>query len=259
MTYLRLSLLALGVCLVAGPSDAQTPVRLVSAEIGGEYESVSAGFADTRGTHGRLVLAAGGGTWRLEGAAQERFGEGGLLFGIGHTRVLRGRWVASGYVGGSSAGAFHARVRAGAELGRKWGARQEIVTTVGGWVYDARDVHRDAVFTAESAYYVRRWVVQVGGRLTLSTPGDMLGHYVYASLSHGRPGTREIVVRGGGGYEAYQLVGPLVADVGFQSWEAGASWLEPVGRGWALALRATAYRNPFYTRAGLGIGIARRF
>lgn len=238
---------------------AQPGVHLRSVEAGTEYESVSGGFADTRGVRSQAILGGGGGTWRVEWGAQERFGEGGVVFGVGHSRFLGRRWVGSAYVGSSTAGAYHARLRAGAEIGRMWGSRKQFVTRLGAWVHDARDVHRDAVITAEGAYYTGPVVMQLTGRYTISTPGDARGHYVHAALTHSRPEGRSVSGRLGVGREAYLLVEPLTAEVEFRSWEAGLTWVEPVYRRWSLALRATLYHNPYYERAGVGVGVLRLF
>ncbi len=250
--------IAVLVCAATG-GQAQPAIDLQSVEVGTEYESVSGDFTDTRGVNGQAVLGGIGGTWRLEWGAQERFGEAGVIFGVGHSRLLSRTWVAHGFVGSSTAGAYHARLRAGAEVGRKWGRRGPLVTSLGAQVHDARDVHRDIVLTAEAAYYAGPFVVQFGNRYTISTPGDARGHYVHAALTHQRPGARSVSFRAGAGHEAYLLVEPFTARVEFPSWEAGLTWTEPVFKSWSVKARVSLYRNPYYERGGLGLGVLRRF
>ncbi|MEM1042531.1 MAG: YaiO family outer membrane beta-barrel protein [Bacteroidota bacterium] len=234
-------------------------MQVVSVEAATEYESVSGGFADTRGVSSHTILSGGGGTWRLQWSAQERFGEGGVVFGVDHARLLGRTWVASASAGSSTAGAYHARLRASAELGRKWGSRQQIVTTLGIGYHDARDVNHDVILRAEAAYYTGPLVVQLGNRYTISSPGDARGTYVHAALTYSRPDARSISGRIGLGREAYLRVEPLAVEVAFRSWELGMTWTEPVRGRWHLTARATLYHNPFYDRAGLSLGVLRRF
>ncbi len=257
MCVLRSIVLALA-CFGAS-ALAQPAIHLHSVEVGTEYESVSGGFTDTRGISSQAILGGGGGTWRLQWGAQERFGEGGVVFGVGHSRFLGRKWIGSASLGSSTAGAYHARLRAGVEVGRKWGAREQFVTSLGASFHDARDVHHDVVLNAEALYYTGLVVLQLSSRYTISTPGDARGHYVHAALTHSRPGQRSVAGRIGFGREAYLRVEPLTAEIEFRSWEAGLTWIEPVYQRWSLAVRATLYHNPYYDRAGLGLGVLHRF
>ena len=238
--------------------QAQDGVRVDAIEVGGRYESLTGPYTDGRGAYVRAIVTSPGSTWRLESDAQERFGDRGVVYGVGHTRTLSPRVYVSGYLGSSTTGAYLPRLRAGAEVARKWGARQAVVTSAGLWMVDARDVHRDLMATTEVMVYAGKAVLQLGARGTLSTPGDQLGYGVHAALTVGAPDGRSFTGRLAYGREAYLLIEPLTAQVEFPSGEASLMWQEPLTDVWHLRIRAGHYQNPYYARSGVEAGVVYR-
>lgn len=257
MRSLFVLLLLLG--LAAPCAQAQDGLRISALEIGTRYESISGPFSDGKGVYARAVLAGLGGTWRMESDAIDRFGDSGVIYGVGHTRTLSPRVFVSGYVGSSTTGDYLPRFRVGAEVARKWGPTQGVVTSAGLWMIDARDVHRDMQATAEVSVYAKNAILQLGTRGTLSTPGDALGYAAHAALTLGAPDGRSITGRLSFGREAYLLVEPFTADVEFHSGEASLMIQQPLTDTWQLQLRAGHYRNPYYGRTGIEGGIRYRF
>lgn len=253
---IRPALVLCALLLASASVQAQAP--LVDLEIGAEFEHVSDGFPNTRGVWSRATFWQAGGTWRAEWGSQERFGESGMLVGLGHTRGLSRRWVGSVYLGGSTEGRYHARVRAGAEVAYKAGSREQIVTTVGAWFHDARTVHRDYSGRAEVAYYSGPWLLQAGARYTVSTPGDARGYRAEAAVTLQPSERHSLALAASAGREAYQLVEPFTAEVEFPSWEASLTWKAPLTERWGTVVRANAYRNPYYIRAGVSAGLSLR-
>lgn len=239
---------------------AQGPGPLSYVEAGASAETLTGPYADGRGGYVRATLVRPGATWRAEWALQERFGEAGAVFGAGHTRELGGQSFASAYVGSSAGTRFEPRLRAGVDVGHRWGARRALVTTAGAWVYDAPDEHRDLAAVAEAAYYAAGGVVvQAGARVTRSAPGPVWSPYAHAAVTHTGPGGRALSLRVAGGREGYLLVAPDPLEVGFASWEAQAAWRQPVGARLGVQTRAGHYRNPHYTRTSAEVGLYVRF
>lgn len=243
------------VLLLAAAAGAQ-PRGLT---VGAEHASVSSGYADGRALSARLFLPRDGGWLRVSASAEDRFGEQALVYGVDAAQDLSGRWLVIGGVGSSTAGQLYPVLAASAGVGRKWGETRQLLTTAVVSLRDARDVHRDLDLTAEAAYFTPEAIVQLGGRLTESQPGDALGYGAHAAVTLLNGRGREVELRLGGGKEAYLLVEPAILDVAFRSAEAWAEWREPVGGAWGVSLRAGLYTNPYYTRVGVRTGLTRRF
>ena len=195
-----------------------------------------------------------GGSWRIDADLERRFGERGLGLGIQHARDVGTRWTVAAYAGTGTDNIFLPRFRAGVEGGRKWGQRW--VTAVGMGVFDAHDVHRDVMIHAEARRFGERWMLQGGGRLTVSTPGPELGATANVAVTNISPSGRWITARLSGGREAWLVVEPTPLQVGFLSAEGALQIRQPVAGGLSVLASAMHYRNPYYTRTGLEAGVS---
>ncbi|HLA63836.1 MAG TPA: YaiO family outer membrane beta-barrel protein [Rhodothermales bacterium] len=250
-------LVALLLTVAAIPAAAQAQ-NLV--EVGASADAFTGGFADGRGLYARTEIVRPVGVWRAEWGVRERFGEAGTVFGVGHQRELGHGAFASVSVGSSAGSRFESRVRAGAEVGARWGPSRRLVTTAGVWYYAAADEHRDVAVTAEAALYPAPGVVlQAGGRFTRSAPGPVWTPYGYAAVTLGRPGRASFALRAATGREGYLLAAPTPLEVDFSSYEVSATWRQPIGPRYGVQVRASHYGNPAYQRTGAELGVFARF
>ncbi len=246
-------LLALVIASPALASLAQAqPARM---DVWAGVQQVSEPYEDGRALRLAYVTPGpSGGSWRVDADLESRFGEGGLGLGLHHARDIGSRWTAAAYAGTGTDNIFLPRFRAGVEGGRKWG--QNWVTAVGVGVFDAHDVHRDLILHVEARRFSERWVLQGGGRLTVSTPGTELGATATLAATHISPGGRWITARLAAGREAWLVVVPTPLQVGFLSAEGALQIRQPVAGGLSVLASATHYRNPYYTRTGLEVGVS---
>ena len=248
------SLLWIGLAMVASSalaSQAQ-PARL---DVWVGAHQVSEPYEDGRVLRlGYITPGPDGGSWRIDADLESRFGEGGLGLGIQHARDIGSRWTAAAYAGTGTDNIFLPRLRAGVEGGRKWG--QNWVTAVGVGLFDAHDVHRDLLLHAEARRFGERWMLQGGGRLTVSTPGSEIGAMAMLAVTRISPQGRWVTARVSAGHEAWLVVEPAPLQVGFESVEGSLQIRQPVAGGLSVLGGAMHYRNPYYTRTGLEAGIS---
>ena len=246
-----------------GPPPAAPPaIRLWRVEAGLRSERATAALP--RGGGIAVALLAKdrmGGVWRADLDHASRFGESGVVGGLGYSRAF-GRLRTATFVGSSTAGAYHARLRTAAALGVALGAREQLVLTGTAAYVDARDVHRDVVGTLELAAYPSAGLVaQAGLQVARSEPGSAIGVAALGALVVGAPEARNVSARARFGREAYLLVAPADGafpdtDVSFLSGDANVTWREPLGDALGVRLGGGLYINPYYTRTTLEAGLS---
>ncbi len=225
-------------------------------EAGLTYHQYSAGFGQWRGLYVRSAYQP---TLRdvlhAEALFDQRFGDQGFLYKMQHTRTWHPRWFSRTALGTSSGGFYLPRLTADVQVARKWLPRQQLVTVAGFSFYDAKDVHRDYATSVEAQWYLQRWVFQGGVRWNLSNPGRVGARSQYLAVTYGQPNKYSLALRYGFGYEAYQLVEPLVTYAGFHSREVSLAWRQWLGRAVGVQVRGAHYTNPFYRRTGVQVGL----
>ncbi len=195
-------------------------------------------------------------TWLGEVVYAERFGDTGTFFSVGNTHIFTEDWYSAVAVGGSSGGFFWPRFRIDAFFNRKWLEQRNLVTSLGVGYYDAKDVHHDYSLSLGATYYFEApWIVEGGIRFNLSEPGSVKSTSQFIAVTYGRNKQHYVVGRYGFGREAYQVVGPSEVITDFYSRVVSLTWRQWIGRDWGLNAMAEHYRNPFYERNGVEVGI----
>lgn len=191
---------------------------------------------------------------------ERHFGERGTVGALALTQDLSTRWYALAGMSFGSA-SFQAKRRVDLGLYRKWGADQRWVT---GLVYmNSRsndDIHRDQGLTASLAYHApRNWVAEGGLVFNRSNPGSVTGTRGFVALTQGREKSHYLVLRLDHGKEAYlpeaALQSPSQGNVAFNSTEATLQWRQWVGPRWGYTASVQHYRNPYYRRHGIAMGL----
>ena len=262
MTGHRGTALAVAVLVgtLAGRAGAQRPEgpsldRRV--DVVADRHRVSGGFGDWRGVAVRLSVPAGAhDTWFVEALSRRAFRDEGVYLSAANQHVWSERWYSYVAIGGGSGDFVLPDARVDAALSRKWGAGGALVTTVGATLVDAKLGYRDlGAVGSVTAYLSPVAVAEVGVRATRSTPGDVDATRGTGALTLGRQGRAVVVLRGSTGGEGFQLLGAAGAVRRFSSTEGAVSWRQWLGRAGGVQLQGEAYRNPYYTRTGVTLGV----
>ncbi|MGH7562065.1 MAG: YaiO family outer membrane beta-barrel protein [Gemmatimonadales bacterium] len=234
---------------------SQQPARRV--ELAAFHHRVTRDFGHWSGLTARFTAAGAGGAWYVDARAQRAFRDEGVYGALTHVRDLSRRLYVSLGAGGGTGSFVLPDLRADLGLHWKVGAGGRVVLSLGGTYVDSKRGFEDWAGSAGLTWYASdRVVLELGGRLNWSDPGDVRSERAQASATFGRTGGRVVVLRGSAGREGYQLTGVVATLRRFESQEVELLWQEPLGGGVGLAAGAVWYHNPFYTRAGGSLGLA---
>lgn len=242
---------------VSGAQDAPRPSLDRRVDLFADRHQVSGGFGDWEGLGVRLSIPAGvRDTWFAEALYRRAFGDAGTYVSVANQHVWAERWYSYIGIAGGSGDFVLPDLRVDASLSYKWGARQALVSTVGTTFIDAKLGYRDVgAVGALTAYLSPVVVAEAGVRVTRSTPGDVDAARGNGALTLGRQGKGVVVLRGSSGREGYQLLGTDAAVRRFTSHEGAVSWRQWLGRAGGTFLQGEHYRNPYYRRTGVTIGV----
>ncbi|MDZ4674123.1 MAG: YaiO family outer membrane beta-barrel protein [Gemmatimonadota bacterium] len=257
MRRIPLLCLIVGLLPTSGAGQATPPPRGGLVEASGFSHRVSNDFGHWSGGRLRAVLPAGrGNVFYLEGTAQRAFGDEGAYAAVAHQHSFGDSWISYVGVGGGTGKFYFPELRLDATLTRKLLASHRLLATIGGTWVRSKDVYRDrAVQASLTGYLSAVVVVEAGGRVNWSTPGDVASQRAFLALTLGRAGSHYVVLRGAGGSEGYQLTGSGATAQKFNSAEASIAWRQWLGARLGFVLGGEWYDSPFYTRTGVQLGL----
>lgn len=241
----------------AGAQDTARPSLDRRLDLYADRHQVTGGYGDWHGVGLRLSVPVGRrDTWFAEVLQRTAFRDAGTYLGVANQHVWNERLFTNVSVGGGSGDFVLPDLRADASLSAKWGARRALVTTLGTTFIDAKRGYRDVGGFAALTGYLSPWAVAEGGvRVTRSTPGDVDAARGTGALTLGRQGRTVVVLRGSSGREGFQLLGPGAAVRRFSSHEGAASLRQWLGAYGGVLVQGEHYRNPFYRRTGVTLGV----
>ncbi len=238
------------------PASAQqgTGGRL---EVVVQSQQVTAGLGDWSGLASRLVLRPSvRDTWYAEALYQRAFKDDGVYVGAGQRRSFGDRWSTFVSLGGGTGEFVLPDLRADAQLSRAWGRSRRLVTTAGATFVDAKRGYSDVSALASlTAYTGSLAVLELGERVTRSSPGGVASARTFGAMTVGRAGAAYVVVRGSTGTEGYQLLGVTAAHRHFRSNEGSVSWRQWLGRRGGVLVQGDSYNNDLYSRSGVSVGV----
>lgn len=240
------------------PEAVRPADRLLELSVGAQ--DLTAGYPSWRDTTLRGIYEVDAHVLQAELSAKREFDESGVFFGLSDTYTINADWYASLAVGAGDGAFYLPQIRADAFVYRKWLAKKNLVSSVGFGYYDAPDGHRDRSLTLAAIYYFDApWVVEAGVRLNRSDPGSVDTHRQFIAATYGRHRQSLISVRYGWGGEGYQAIGENTSLVDFQSNELSVMWRRWVTPRAGFLVNLERYRNSFYTRSGVSVGIFKQF
>jgi len=248
----------LGLLSLRGSAAAQAPAPGASwVEAGGFYHRVSSDFGDWKGGYVRGVFSAARNVWYLDAKAQEAFRDSGVYGALANVHTFGSRVYSQVSVGGGTGAYVLPDLRLDAALAVKLGTGKSMVVTAGGTFVKSKSIYKDRAGFGGLVWYSGPAVVELSGRINWSNPNAVRSERINGAVTLGRAGRRLVAIRGGAGTEGYQLTGVVATLRRFRSQEAGLSWREWTGRHFGMVLGGEFYHNPFYTRAGVSLGLFR--
>jgi YaiO family outer membrane protein len=247
----------------AAPLLAQSasPARERSLEMGTFAHGVSDGFGGWLGAYARATTPLSArDVLTVDLLSQRAFRDAGQYAAVS----LRHQVTSTVFVlaaGGAGTGRLALpQARADVLVGRAFGARRSVVIGAGASYVDAQALYADRAAVGSVAWYASpALVLELVGRVNSSAPGDVRSFRIAPALTRQlNAGRQALTLRADLGTEAYQLLaGPTPAARDFGSTLASAALRHRASEAWGATLQAEAYRNPYYTRAGLRVGVLR--
>lgn len=252
MRVAGICLSAAWLCLGATLPDASFAVE---AQLEAIVSQLSAGYGTQDSQRARFSWNGADHSLTQLGLEHKRaFGESAQIFVASHALDLNALDRVSVAVSGSDALTIAARWRIDGQYSRKLGAQRDVVASLGAFASSTADGHRDRSLIGSAAwYFADRQVVEGGLRLARSDPGNRSAARVFAVYDWGAVGQDTVSLRVEAGREAYQTLGANTAVANFASQELALSWRRWLGQNWGFGWDATAYSNPAYRKATLGL------
>lgn len=222
------------------------------------YQPVSNDLGDWSGTYLRLVSPSTSDTWYADALALKAFGERGMQVGAAHRHDWNSRVFHMLGVNVGDGAAILPKARVDGLLGLRLGSRQQWQLSGGGsYVKSVTDLY-DVAATASIAWYApRALMLEVSGRQNWSRPGDIQSQRLSAVAVLTPSDRRSFSLRAIGGTEGWQTLTSTTTLTRFRSSEISLAWREKPFEHWAFSLQGDHYKSPYYTRAGVTLGVAR--
>jgi|GEM_PF-1204758 len=221
-------------------------------------QSVSNGFGNWQGAYLRAVRPSARDTWYVDGLALRAFNESGAQLGVAHRHDWSGRvfHLLGANVGNGAS--ILPRARADGAIGLRFGPARRLQATAGLSYVKSVATLSDLAGVASLAWYApHNLVIDIGGRYNTSRPGNIHSHRLSTTVMWTPSAKRSLSARLIGGSEGWQIVRTGITLTRFHSNEASLAWREKISAHSALSAQADWYTNPFYTRSGVTLGVAR--
>lgn len=243
----------------AVPAAAQAPPAPGASwlEAGGFYHHVNHDFGSWTGGYARAVLSGRRDVWYLDARAQEAFKDRGVYGSLANVHSFSSRFYTQLGFGGGTGKYVLPDLRLDGSLNFKLGGVHALIATLGGTWVKSKSIYRDKAVFGSFTYTAPGLLLEIGGRLNWSDPGAVRSERISGALSLGRAGSALLTLRGGAGTEGYQLTSAPAVLQDFKSQEAGLSWRQWLSASFGTVLGGEWYHNPFYTRAGVSVGLFR--
>ena len=260
----RLRMLACAaLCLGSRPAYAQAPLAggLPGSwlEVNGFSQQVTNQYGDWSGAYARVVTPRSRDTYYGDLLLLRAFRNQGTQLGVAHRHDWNGHLFHVVGVNVGDGTPILPRFRSDAQVGARLGHRKQWQLTTGGsYVKAPLGGLYDVAATGAIAWFAPRAVLfEVSGRYNISTPGDIRSHRIQGVSIFTPSARRSFSARVGGGSEGWQIISASTSFRRFHSTEIALAWREKVTPAWALSLQGERYENPFFSRTGVTLGVAR--
>ncbi len=210
---------------------------------------------------GNVNLGDEVGVLNWEASQQRHFGETGQALSISLTHDLSPRWYTTVGIGSGASANFLTKRRVDIAVYRKWLEQSQWVTGVQYTRSTSGDgQYRDQAWQLSSSYYFDfPLVAEAGLKRTTSNPGSVSTMRYYAAASYGENKKYYLSARYDTGREGYLPLAVAGGPVNFHSNVTTVNWRQWFKPNTGYELQAEYYKNPFYSRTGLGAAIFHDF
>lgn len=250
------------IAAVGQPARAQStlagglPGRWVEANA--FAQTVTNDYGDWTGAYVRFANPSTNDTWYADALALRAFGESGVQAGAAHRHDWSPRVFHMIGANVGSGAAILPRFRIDGALGVRLGEARSWQASGGlSYVKSVTALYDVAPFASVAWYAPHGVVIELGGRYNFSSPGDIQSHRFTATTMWTPSTRRTFSLRAGAGTEGYQTVSIGTLITRFASEELALAWREMVTRSVAISVQVDGYHNPYYTRSGVTLGVAR--
>jgi YaiO family outer membrane protein len=221
-------------------------------------QQVTNNYGNWQGGYVRLVSPSAHDTWYVDALGLHAFGERGLQVGVTQRHDWNSRFFQMIGANIGSGASIMPRARVDGALGIRLGDERRWQLTGGvSYVKSVRTLS-DLAGTAAIAWYAPHAVlIEAGLRYNVSRPGDIHSQRVSLTSIWTPSPRRSLSLRAIGGSEGWQVLNSGTAFTRFQSQEFALAWREKITEHVAVSLQGDRYHNPYYTRSGVTLGVAR--
>lgn len=221
-------------------------------------QSVTNNFGNWQGAYVRLVSPSTRDTWYVDALGLHAFGESGVQIGATQRHDWNSRVFQMIGANVGSGASIMPRARIDGALGLRLGAARQFQATGGlSYVKSVTALHDIAGLASLAWYAPHALMFEAGVRYNVSRPGDIRSHRLSMTSVWTPSAKRSFSLRAIGGSEGWQVLNTATTLTRFQSQEVALAWREKLTAHTAVSAQGDWYHNPFYTRSGVTLGVAR--
>lgn len=221
-------------------------------------QSVTGNYGNWQGGYARYVNPSAHDTWYVEALGLHAFGESGFQMGITQRHDWNTRFFQMIGANVGSGASIMPRARVDGALGVRFGSANQFQATGGvSYVKSVTALHDVAGLASVAWYAPHALMLEAAVRYNVSRPGDIRSQRVSLTSIYTPSARRSFSLRAIGGSEGWQVLNTATTFTRFQSQEAALAWREKITSHIAVSLQGDWYHNPFYTRSGVTLGVAR--
>lgn len=201
-------------------------------------------------------------TWAAAIEHDFEFGEKAFYGEIDNTHIINDKWFSNVALGLSDNSIFVPKYFFGTTISRKLLKEENLVAYLGGHAYwwrpsptTTQDLNPGLIY-----YFESPWILEGGVLFSRFMPGAIFSKSYYISVAQGKEKDHLYTLRYNFGREAYQTIGTATpALTNYSSTDITATWRQWIDKYWGFNITAEAYKNPFYERYGITVGLFRDF
>jgi YaiO family outer membrane protein len=203
--------------------------------------------------------------WSAAVNPQREFDIGGTQGAIGNTHFFNDRVFTNISVGAGSNAIFLPRERVEGSINRRFLSGKNLIGTLDAGYNNGHSGIRDRWVQLGGQYFVpqKPFNFELGARYNNSSPGGIGSHQQYAAATLGTYKKQFLTLRYNWGNEGYQVGVPSddvpFTPVKFDSHDVSLTWRKWVTHSNGFTASLEQYKNPFFTRNGVQLGVFHDF